>query len=102
LHGHTYDVEIALRPAFGSVMNNWKTCPTMIMDLAACRSMAKQSYGDLDHANLNDFLDEPTVEELCWKIYRDLEKHGFEVRYIRIMETDRGGVYYETERKRVE
>jgi 6-pyruvoyltetrahydropterin/6-carboxytetrahydropterin synthase len=95
LHGHSYKLEIAFRPESNSPMCDWKTCDSMIMDFASAKATINRLIDDLDHANLNDVMPEPTLEQLAMTIYKRLSKAKLEIRYIKISETDSCGVLLE-------
>jgi 6-pyruvoyltetrahydropterin/6-carboxytetrahydropterin synthase len=56
LHGHTYRVEVAIdgQPRDG-----------MILDFADLKSSVRNVLSEYDHRNWNDFLDYPSVENIC-------------------------------------
>jgi 6-pyruvoyltetrahydropterin/6-carboxytetrahydropterin synthase len=96
VHGHTYRMEICARPTAKSQMNLCKLCPTMVMDFASFRATIDRKVADYDHADLNKALpEEPTVETFASVLWADIEGLGFEIRYLRLMETDSCGVYLE-------
>jgi 6-pyruvoyltetrahydropterin/6-carboxytetrahydropterin synthase len=56
LHGHTYKVEVAIdgTPNGG-----------MILDFADLKQVVRDVVGHYDHRSWNDFLDYPSVENIC-------------------------------------
>lgn len=56
LHGHTYKVEIIIE---GENNNG------MILDFDDMKKTMRLVLGEYDHKSLNDFLDYPTVENIC-------------------------------------
>lgn len=56
LHGHTYKVEIIIE-------GENKT--GMILDFANMKSIIREVLADYDHRSLNDFLEYPSVENIC-------------------------------------
>lgn len=56
LHGHTYKVEIIVE---GEIRNG------MVMDFADLRRSAREVLAHYDHKSWNDFLDYPSVENIC-------------------------------------
>ena len=56
LHGHTYKVEIIVE---GEIRNG------MVMDFADLRRSAREVLAQYDHQSWNDFLDYPSVENIC-------------------------------------
>jgi 6-pyruvoyltetrahydropterin/6-carboxytetrahydropterin synthase len=56
LHGHTYKVEIAIQ---GEARNG------MVVDFADLKQSLREVLGQYDHRNFNDFLEYPSVENIC-------------------------------------
>ena len=59
LHGHTYRVEVEVEgPAEGG----------MVLDFADLKAQVRSVLGRYDHRHWNDFLEYPTVENICRRI----------------------------------
>ncbi len=56
LHGHTYRVELTVE---GRVRNG------MVLDFADLKHAVRESLSQYDHRSWNDFLDYPSVENIC-------------------------------------
>ena len=56
LHGHTYKVEISIE---GEARNG------MVMDFADLKQAAREVLAHYDHRSWNDFLEYPSVENIC-------------------------------------
>ena len=56
LHGHTYKVEITIEGENKS---------GMIMDFADLKHVLRETLGLYDHRCLNDFLEYPSIENIC-------------------------------------
>ena len=56
LHGHTYKVEIIIEGENKS---------GMVIDFADLRQSLRETLKMYDHKSLNDFLDYPSVENIC-------------------------------------
>jgi 6-pyruvoyltetrahydropterin/6-carboxytetrahydropterin synthase len=56
LHGHTYKVEITIQ---GETRNG------MVVDFADLKQSLRDVLSQYDHRNLNDFLEYPSVENIC-------------------------------------
>ena len=56
LHGHTYKVEIAIQ---GEPRNG------MVIDFADLKHSLREVLTQYDHRNFNDFLEYPSVENIC-------------------------------------
>jgi 6-pyruvoyltetrahydropterin/6-carboxytetrahydropterin synthase len=56
LHGHTYKVEIVIEGENKS---------GMVLDFADLRKSLKETLKRYDHKSLNDFLEYPSVENIC-------------------------------------
>ncbi len=70
MHGHSYRLEIALR---GSIRTDGPT-RGMIQDFDEVETIVETLVLDaLDHRNLNDFIENPTVEEIALWIWRRLD-----------------------------
>ena len=63
LHGHTYRVEITIE---GDAKDG------MLMDFADLKQVARDVLARYDHRNWNDFLEYPTVENICERLAADL------------------------------
>ena len=56
LHGHTYKVEITIQ---GETRNG------MVVDFADLKQSVRDVLSQYDHRNFNDFLEYPSVENIC-------------------------------------
>jgi 6-pyruvoyltetrahydropterin/6-carboxytetrahydropterin synthase len=56
LHGHTYKVEIVVE---GNIRNG------MIIDFSDLKKAARDVLREYDHKSWNDFLEYPSVENIC-------------------------------------
>ncbi len=65
LHGHTYKVEVILE---GESQDG------MVIDFADMKRAVEDVLQDYDHKSLNDFLDYPTVENLCGLLHERLKE----------------------------
>jgi 6-pyruvoyltetrahydropterin/6-carboxytetrahydropterin synthase len=65
LHGHTYKVEITIE---GEVRGG------MVVDFAELKAQARSVLGTYDHRNWNDFLEFPSVENICELLSRELKQ----------------------------
>jgi len=63
LHGHTYKVEVIIEGENKS---------GMVIDFAELKNSLRQTLGLYDHRSFNDFLDYPSVENICEMIKRKL------------------------------
>jgi 6-pyruvoyltetrahydropterin/6-carboxytetrahydropterin synthase len=63
LHGHTYTVEVVVD---GDLTDG------MVLDFADLRSEIRSVLGRYDHRHWNDFLDYPTVENICDRLATEL------------------------------
>ena len=63
LHGHTYTVEIVIEG---------ETRGGMLLDFADLRAQIREVLAPYDHRHWNDFLDYPTVENICARIADEL------------------------------
>jgi 6-pyruvoyltetrahydropterin/6-carboxytetrahydropterin synthase len=64
LHGHTYRVEVI-------VEGENKT--GMIIDFGDLKGVLRETLAQYDHRSFNDFLDYPSVENICEMIQRKLK-----------------------------
>lgn len=65
VHGHTYKVEI--------VIEGEKSKAGMIIDFYDIKKIVKAVLNNYDHKLLNDFLEFPSVENLCEHMYSSLK-----------------------------
>ncbi len=63
LHGHTYRVEMVVE---GEARDG------MLVDFAELKSQLRAVLGRYDHRHWNDFLDYPTVENICQRLCDEL------------------------------
>lgn len=84
LHGHNATIEIT----FGKVANAPKG---MVADFKDIKKDVKPIVDSLDHAYLNDIIDNPTAESMAMylvgRIYNELPEYGDALRSIRVWET---------------
>ncbi len=65
LHGHTYRIEI--------VVDGEKGPGGMVVDFDDLRKDLKSVLQEYDHRSLNDFMEYPSVENICELLRRGLE-----------------------------
>ena len=63
IHGHTYEVEIVIEG---------ESSGGMVVDFADLKSQARAVLRQYDHRNWNDFLEFPSVENICDLLARQL------------------------------
>ena len=63
LHGHTYKVELVVE---GEVRQG------MVMDFADLKQSMREILVQYDHKSWNDFLDYPSVENICQLLHKQL------------------------------
>ncbi len=66
LHGHTYKIEVVIEGENKS---------GMIIDFSELKKSIKDALSHFDHKTLNDFMDYPSVENICESIKRKLGEH---------------------------
>ena len=78
LHGHTYKVEF--------IIEGEKGPDGMILDFNEVKVKLRAVLSEYDHRSLNDFLDYPSVENVC-EMIRDKLEDGMEFSFtLRIWE----------------
>ena len=65
LHGHTYTVEV--------IVEGEKT-GGMVVDFNELKSRTREVLHRYDHRNWNDFLEFPSVENICERLSNDLKE----------------------------
>jgi len=69
VHGHTYKVEMIIE---GKNENG------MVVDFSVLKQELREVLSHYDHRSLNDFLQYPSVENICEMLRKELEKRvGF-------------------------
>jgi 6-pyruvoyltetrahydropterin/6-carboxytetrahydropterin synthase len=63
LHGHTYRVEVTVE---GEPVNG------MVLDFAELKAQIRAVLDRYDHRHWNDFLENPTVENICARLAAEL------------------------------
>ena len=66
LHGHTYRVEVVIEGQNKS---------GMVMDFADLRRALRETLATYDHRSLNDYLEYPSVENICELLQQRLASH---------------------------
>jgi 6-pyruvoyltetrahydropterin/6-carboxytetrahydropterin synthase len=66
LHGHTYKIEV--------IVEGQKS-GGMILDFNELKSRTREVLQRYDHRNWNDFLEFPSVENICELLSRQLKEH---------------------------
>jgi 6-pyruvoyltetrahydropterin/6-carboxytetrahydropterin synthase len=56
LHGHTYKIEVVIEG---------ESRDGMVIDFAQLKKSIKEALSHFDHKTLNDFLEYPSVENIC-------------------------------------
>jgi 6-pyruvoyltetrahydropterin/6-carboxytetrahydropterin synthase len=56
IHGHTYKVEVVIEGDSSS---------GMLVDFAVLKARVRETFQPYDHRNWNDYLDFPSVENIC-------------------------------------
>ena len=56
LHGHTYKIELIVEG---------ETRDGMVVDFADLKRSAREALAEYDHRSFNDFLEYPSVENIC-------------------------------------
>ena len=64
LHGHTYKIEIVVE---GKVQDG------MVIDFSDLKKAAAEVLREYDHKSWNDFLEYPSVENICELMHRKLK-----------------------------
>ena len=63
VHGHTYKVELTIEG---------ESRKGMVIDFADLKSTLRETLASYDHRSLNDFLDYPSVENICEMLQAEL------------------------------
>lgn len=79
LHGHTYKVEIVIEG---------ENTDGMIIDFADMKMAINEVLNEYDHKSLNDFLDYPSVENICEMLQERLKSKLLFPFTIRVWEGD--------------
>jgi 6-pyruvoyltetrahydropterin/6-carboxytetrahydropterin synthase len=66
VHGHTYKVEIVIEG---------ETRDGMVLDFADLKKAARNVLAEYDHRHWNDFLEYPSVENICMLLNEKLRAH---------------------------
>ena len=69
LHGHTWTITVEVR---GTELQHGGPKDGMLVDYADLSDMMKYHVEVLDHRHLNDVLENPTSENLAYKLYCDI------------------------------
>ena len=64
LHGHTYRIELVIEG---------ETSGGMIVDFAELKASTRKVLAQYDHRNWNDFLEFPSVENICALLHGQLK-----------------------------
>jgi 6-pyruvoyltetrahydropterin/6-carboxytetrahydropterin synthase len=66
LHGHTYKIEVIIEG---------QKSGGMVLDFNELKSRTREVLQRYDHRNWNDFLEFPSVENICELLSRQLKEH---------------------------
>jgi len=77
VHGHTYKVEVEIE---GELKDG------MIIDFEDLKNILWDVVGKYDHNLINELIENPTCENLCLAIYRELQEKGLKVVRVRVWE----------------
>lgn len=94
LHGHTYRLEVTVEGGLNE--------DRMVIDFLLLKKIVQERVLDiLDHAYINDYIDQPTAENIAiwiWKkLERDLNKDDHHLCKIKVYETETSYVTYRGE-----
>jgi 6-pyruvoyltetrahydropterin/6-carboxytetrahydropterin synthase len=64
LHGHTYKIEVVIEGENRS---------GMIMDFADLKTAVRDTLAQFDHTLFNDFLEYPSIENICEMLKKQLD-----------------------------
>ena len=78
VHGHTYRIEVEVT---GELEKG------MIMDFSDLEAVVRKVIEKYDHNLLNRYLENPTCENMCLKIFEELKEEGLDVVRLRVYET---------------
>lgn len=87
LHGHTYHVEIR----FEGGVRHYGAASGMVMDFGEARRNIDSVISEFDHKNLNDFMHNPTAENLIVVLWAKLYNVLFDkvtLTLVRLYETE--------------
>ena len=76
-HGHTYKVEVILEG---------KNDSGMIIDFADMKKIIRDVLAEYDHKSLNDFLEYPSVENICEMLHKHFQEKWSFVFTLRVWE----------------
>ena len=65
LHGHTYKIELVIEG---------KNEKGMIVDFADLRDCLRETLSQYDHKSLNEFLEYPSVENICEMLRGEIKR----------------------------
>lgn len=95
LHGHSYKLEVTFVGSIDPdiVSSNTLATEAMVCDFTYAKNKIKEVINDFDHANLNDFFLQPTVEIMAVHIYDKLSDSippykDFKVYSVKLWETE--------------
>ena len=94
LHGHTYRLDVTVDGTLGE--------EKMVIDFLLLKKRVQERVLNcLDHAYLNDYIEQPTAENIAlwiWKrLERDLKNDRYQLHEIRVYETETSYVTYRGE-----
>ncbi len=77
LHGHTYKLVVTLEG---------KVASGMVMDFDEVKKIVNPIVERYDHADLNEYFDTPTVENIARSIYDEIRKNTEKVVAVQVWE----------------
>ncbi len=75
VHGHTYKVEVEVE---GELKDG------MVIDFEDIKAILKDVVAKFDHRLINDFMENPTCENICLAIFNEIKDRLKDLKVIRV------------------
>ena len=90
VHGHNYTLTVFVCGTF----NIRREQNGMIVDFADIKQVVQPIVDTLDHGNLNDYVAQPTTENVAQWLYFAIKEHLPKLEYVELQETDSCGAQF--------
>jgi len=90
VHGHNFTLTVFCCGLF----NTTKAQNGMVVEFAKVKSAVQPIINRLDHGDLNDYVAQPTCENVAQWLYFSIKEHLPELEYVELQETDTCGAQF--------
>ena len=90
VHGHNFKLTVFCCGLFNTDIKR----NGMVVEFATIKEVVQPIVDTLDHGNLNDYVAQPTTENVAQWLYFMIKEHLPELEYVELQETDSCGAQF--------